>query len=84
MTVPPVSRRRGGPPGARTRLPPATAPLPIEPLTVRVDEAARIVGCGLSKMKMMIAAGVVESVRVGSMRLVRVSSLKRLVGEKVE
>jgi hypothetical protein len=55
--------------------------LPIEPLTVRVDAAARIVGCGISKMKMLIADGTVESTKVGSMRLVFVRSLRKLVGQ---
>ena len=83
MSTSPVSRRRGRPLGGRTRLPVSLATLGVEPLTVRVDQAAAMVGCGLSKMKMLIASGVVESVRVGSMRLVRVSSLKRLVGETI-
>jgi excisionase family DNA binding protein len=79
-----VKLRRGRPPGSRNRQSSAT-PVPrspgLEPLTVRAAEAARIVGCGVSKMKGMIADGTVESVKVGTMRLVRVSSLKRLVGE---
>jgi excisionase family DNA binding protein len=50
-------------------------------LAVRVPEAAALVGCGVSKLKGLIADGTVESVRVGTMRLVRMSSLKRLVGE---
>ncbi len=53
----------------------------LEPLAVRVAEAAALVGCGISKMKAMIADGTVESVKVGTMRLVKVSSLRRLVGE---
>jgi hypothetical protein len=32
-------------------------------------------------MKRLIADGAVESVKVGTMRLVKVSSLRRLVGE---
>jgi hypothetical protein len=39
----------------------------VEPITVRVDQAAAMVGCGITKMKALIASGVVESVRVGSM-----------------
>ena len=56
------------------------AVLGVEPLTVRVDQAAAMVGCGISKMKKMIADGTVDSVKLGSMRLVKVASLKRLVG----
>jgi excisionase family DNA binding protein len=81
VSTSPVSRRRGRPPGARTRLPLPPAALGVEPLAVRVDQAAAMVGCGISKLKQLIAAGTIESVKVGSMRLVKVSSLRRLVGE---
>jgi hypothetical protein len=54
--------------------------LGVEPLAVRVDQAAAMIGIGISKMKMLIADGTVESKKIGSMRLVLVSSLKRLVG----
>ena len=81
MSTAQPSRRRGRPPGARTRLPLAPTALGVEPLTVRVDQAAAMVGCGISKMKQLVATGAVESVKIGTMRLVKVSSLKRLVGE---
>jgi excisionase family DNA binding protein len=78
------AKRRGRPPGAKNRRSPgspaAQAPA-LEPIAVRVAEAAALVGCGVSKMKQLIAAGAVESVKIGTMRLVKVSSLKRLVGE---
>ena len=76
MSASPVSRRRGRPKGVRTRL-----PLALDArLAVRTDEAAALVDPGISKMKMWIADGTVESVKIGSMRLVKVASLKRLVG----
>jgi hypothetical protein len=80
VSASPVPHRRGRPPGARTRLPLVSAELGVEPLAVRVDQAAAMVGCGISKMKMLIRTGTVESTKLGSMRLVKVASLKRLVG----
>ena len=56
-------------------------PPALEPLTVRIAEAAAIIGCGTSKMKKLVATGAVESIKIGTMRLVKVSSLRRLVGE---
>jgi excisionase family DNA binding protein len=69
-------RHRGRPKGARSRVPVALD----QRLTVRVDEAAAIVGCGVSKMKMWIADGTVESTKLGSMRFVKIESLRKLVG----
>ena len=63
MSASPVSRRRGRPPGARTRLPLPPVSSGVEPLTVWVDQAAAMVGCGISKMKQLIADGTVESVK---------------------
>ena len=68
----PIVKRRGRPIGSRTRLPLPPAALGVEPLTVRVDQAAAMVGCGVSKMKQMIADVTVESTKLGSMRLVKV------------
>jgi excisionase family DNA binding protein len=79
-----LSRRRGRPPGSRNKPPLETHVVRssgLEPITVRVAEAASLLGCGISKMKRLIADGAVESVKVGTMRLVKVSSLRRLVGE---
>jgi hypothetical protein len=50
-------------------------------MAVRVEAAAALIGCGVSKMKLLIAGGAVKSVKVGSMRLVLVSSLRELIGE---
>lgn len=77
MPVSSTTRRRGRPPKARVRLPPSLDSV----LTVRVDQAAALIGCGVSKVKELIADGTIESTKLGSMRLVRVSSLRRLVGE---
>lgn len=52
----------------------------IEPVLVGRLEAAKFLGLGTTKTDELIAQGVLESVRIGSRRLVKVSSLKRLAG----
>jgi excisionase family DNA binding protein len=83
--IPPTKRGRGRPPRPKNKRPPEVGSKPqshpLEPFAVRVAEAAALIGCGTSKMKELIANGTVESVKLGSMRLVKVSSLKRLLGE---
>lgn len=50
------------------------------PLTVRVREASRLTGIGRSKLYELIAAGEIEVIKVGSITLVPVESLKRYLG----
>jgi excisionase family DNA binding protein len=57
----------------------ATIPLPLEPLTVRIPVAVQLTGIGRSKLYQLIAAGEVETVKVGASTLVSVASLKRLI-----
>lgn len=65
------------------RLPRASAtgaaPLPIEPLTVRIPVAIQLTGIGRSKLYELIKAGNVETVKVGTATLVTMASLRRLV-----
>ncbi|HET7575697.1 MAG TPA: helix-turn-helix domain-containing protein [Sphingomicrobium sp.] len=49
------------------------------PLTVRVREACRLTGIGRSKFYELIAAGEIEIIKVGTITLVPVASLKRFV-----
>jgi excisionase family DNA binding protein len=51
---------------------------------VRPDVAAQLIGCGISKVKELVARGELESVKIGSMRLVKVSSIKRLIDNATE
>ena len=57
----------------------ATIPLPIEPLSVRIPVAVQLTGIGRSKLYELIAAGEVETVKVGASTLVTVASLKQLI-----
>lgn len=52
---------------------------PQVPLTVRVPEACRLTGIGRSKLYALIAAGQLETVKIGSITLVPMASLRRLL-----
>jgi hypothetical protein len=56
-----------------------TLPLPLEPLTVRIPVAVQLTGIGRSKIYELIAAGKLDTVKVGASTLVTVASLRRLV-----
>ncbi len=56
-----------------------TMPLPIEPFSVRVPIAVQLTGIGRSKLYELIAAGEVETVKVGASTLVTIASLRRLI-----
>jgi hypothetical protein len=60
----------------------ATIPLPLEPLTVRIPVAVQLTGIGRSKLYQLIAAGEVETVKVGTSTLVSVASLRLLVATR--
>lgn len=60
----------------------ATKPLPLEPLTVRIPVAVQLTGIGRSKLYQLIAAGEVETVKVGASTLVSVASLRQLVATR--
>jgi hypothetical protein len=53
--------------------------LPIEPLTVRIPVAVQLTGIGRSKIYELIAAGKLDTVKVGASTFITVASLKRLV-----
>lgn len=55
------------------------APLPLEPLTVRIPVAARMLGIGRSKFYELIASGDIEIVKLGGATLVPVDGLRALV-----
>jgi excisionase family DNA binding protein len=49
------------------------------PLAVRIREACRLTGIGRSKFYELIAGGEIEIVKVGTMTLVPMASLERLI-----
>ena len=50
-------------------------PLPT-PITVRIKDACRMTGIGRSKLYLLIAEGVIETIKVGSMTLIPVASIE--------
>jgi len=61
----------------------ADAPkLTARPLTVRIREACRLTGIGRSKLYLLIQEGRIETIKVGSMTLIPVQSLKAFLGIK--
>jgi len=58
--------------------PPCQAAL-LSPLTVRVKQACELIGIGRSKLYELIAAGEIETIKVGSATLIPVTSLASFV-----
>lgn len=46
------------------------------PIAVRIKDACRITGIGRSKLYLLIAEGAIETIKVGSITLIPVSSLE--------
>ena len=55
-----------------------TAPSP-DPICVRVNDAARMIGIGRTKLYELIAAGEVETVKLGKSTRITTSSLHDLI-----
>ena len=55
--------------------------LPLEPITVRIPVAVQLTGIGRSKLYELIAAGEIETAKVGASTLITVASLRRLIHE---
>lgn len=54
-------------------------PLPLEPISVRIPVAVQLTGIGRSKLYQLIAAGEVETAKIGVSTLVTVASLRSLI-----
>lgn len=52
---------------------------PVEPICVRVNDAARMIGVGRTKLYELIASGEVETVKLGKSTRIVTASLHRLV-----
>lgn len=51
----------------------------LEPITVRVGDAARMTGLCRSKIFRLIASGDIEAVKIGKARVVFIDSLKQFL-----
>ena len=56
-----------------------TTPHQIEPICVKVNDAARMIGVGRTKLYELIAAGEVDVVKLGKSTRVTTASLRALI-----
>ncbi|MCB4863075.1 MULTISPECIES: helix-turn-helix domain-containing protein [unclassified Sphingobium] len=61
-----------------------TVPLPPDPICVRVNDAARMIGVGRTKLYALIAAGEIETVKLGKATRVTTASLHDLIRRQRE
>ena len=52
---------------------------PVEPICVRINEAARMIGIGRTKLYELISSGELETVKIGKATRITTASLRRLV-----
>ena len=50
-----------------------------EPICVRVNDAARMIGVGRTKLYELISSGEVETIKIGKAKRITTASLHRLV-----
>lgn len=55
------------------------APLPLDPICVKINDAARMIGVGRTKLYDLIATNQIEVVKLGKSTLVTTASLRALV-----
>ena len=56
-----------------------SGPQPVEPICVRVNDAARMIGVGRTKLSELISSGELESIKIGKATRITTASLHRLV-----
>ena len=56
-----------------------TAPPPVEPICVKVNDAARIIGVGCTKLYELIASGEIQVIKLGKSTRITTASLHELV-----
>ncbi len=52
---------------------------PVDPICVRVNDAARMIGVGRTKLYELISSGELETVKIGKATRITTASLHRLV-----
>ncbi|AXK41339.1 helix-turn-helix domain-containing protein [Erythrobacter aureus] len=52
---------------------------PVEPICIRVNDAARMIGIGRTKLYELISSGELETVKIGKATRVTTASLHELV-----
>ena len=56
-----------------------TAPPPVEPICVKVNDAARMIGVGRTKLYELIASGEIEAIKLGKSTRITTTSLHKLI-----
>ncbi|MEE4538023.1 MAG: helix-turn-helix domain-containing protein [Erythrobacter sp.] len=56
---------------------------PVEPICVRINDAARMIGVGRTKLYELISNGEIETVKIGNATRVTIASLHELVRRKL-
>ncbi len=56
-----------------------TAPPPVEPICVKVNDAARMIGVGRTKLYELIASGEIEAIKLGKSTRITTASLYELI-----
>ena len=56
-----------------------SAPQSVEPICVRINDAARMIGVGRTKLYELISSGELETVKIGKATRVTTASLYKLV-----
>lgn len=56
-----------------------SGPRPVEPICVRVNDAARMIGIGRTKLYELISSGELETVKFGKATRITTASLNELV-----
>lgn len=59
-------------------------PVSHDPICVRVNDAARMIGVGRTKLYELIAAGEVETIKLGNATRITTASLRDLVKRRSE
>ena len=54
-------------------------PPPVEPICVKVKDAARMIGVGRTKLYELIASGEIEAIKLGKSTRIMTASLHELV-----
>ena len=55
---------------------------PVEPICVRVNDAARMIGVGRTKLYELISSGELETVKIGKATRITTASLHALVNRQ--
>lgn len=56
-----------------------SAQQPVEPICVRVNDAARMIGVGRTKLYELISSGELETIKIGKATRITTASLHQLV-----